>query len=85
MLLDLYRREDVKIFPAKDSGDENECPDAIGFSGEDLWPTPAGITFWPGAPYRLSACIVDVNVPYGKMAPFLSPLGKSNARSFRRR
>ena len=85
MLLDLYRREEVKIFPTKDTGDEDECPEAIGFSGEDLWPTPAGITFRPDAPYSRSACIVDVNVPYAKMAPYLSPLGKSNAKAFRRR
>ncbi len=85
LLLELYRLEQLKIFPTKDTGDEDECPGAVGFSGEDLWPTPAGITFRPVVPYSQSACIVDVNVPYGKMAPYLSPLGKSNAKVFRGR
>ncbi|MCE5333097.1 MAG: hypothetical protein LLG06_00755 [Desulfobacteraceae bacterium] len=61
---------------------EDTCPDSVQFTGEAAWPTAEGITFLPSASYSESACIEPVSVPYKSMAPYLSPLGKTNVHLF---
>jgi hypothetical protein len=86
-LVEQYRKEISKksllgkvIMKAYTQGDT--CRDSVEFTGEAAWPTADGITFLPSASYTESACIEHVNVPYKSMAPYLSPLGKTNVQLF---
>lgn len=89
-LIDRYRKEIPKDSPLGKIimniyGSEDECIDSIELSGENVWPTPTGITFQPVAPYMSSECIKDITVPYKNSLPYLSPLGKTNVQVFQSR
>ncbi|MCE5242246.1 MAG: hypothetical protein LLF99_03555 [Desulfobacteraceae bacterium] len=71
VILEIYREE------------EGSCDEeSIELSGASSWPDSDGITFRPAASYSDTACIQDITVPYEKMSPYLSPLGKKNAQAF---
>lgn len=86
-LVEQYREEISKESPLgkvimKAYAREDTCPDSVQFTGEAAWPTAEGITFLPSASYSELACIEHVNVPYKNMAPYLSPVGKTNVQFF---
>ena len=84
IMMKIYCEKDVLIYPTKSTEiDPDECPGAIELSGENIWPTLTGITFRPATTYDQSACIQDIDVPYKKLAPFLSAQGKDKAKAFR--
>jgi hypothetical protein len=86
IIMKIYREKDVLIYPAKSTEiDPDECLDAIELTGENIWPTSTGITFRPGTTYNQSACIQDIDVPYKRLSPFLSPQGKANMKAFQGR
>lgn len=85
ILLGRYRQKDVQIYPTQGQIDPKECPNAIEFSSESMWPTAMGLTFRPSAPYVHSACIVDITIPYKRLLPYLSSQGKANIKAFGKR
>lgn len=89
-LTEPYRKEIPEDSPLgklimKTYNPDEECLDAVEFSGDGIWPTPEGMIFRPSAPYAATACIEDVTLSYESLAPFLSPAGKTKSLAFQRR
>ncbi|HEX5311835.1 hypothetical protein [Aquabacterium sp.] len=56
---------------------ESSCADALeGTTFFDMYPSTGGMVFSPSLPHVIQACAEDIEIPWGKMRPFLTPAGQ---------
>jgi hypothetical protein len=66
----------------RDEKGDNSCADALdGNEYYLMYPKSAGMVFSPVLPHVNQACIEDIEVPWVKMHPFLSPMGQKERAS----
>jgi hypothetical protein len=74
----------MKYFPTE-AGADADCRGAV--AGSDYWDLAIhrrGIAFTPSLPHVAQACTDTAVVPFGELAPFLSPAGQNGAARLRK-
>jgi len=69
-------------YSRRDETGDNSCADALdGNEYYLMYPTSTGMVFSPVLPHVNQACIEDIEVPWVKLHPFLSPMGQKERES----
>jgi hypothetical protein len=69
-------------YSRRDEKGDDSCADAL--DGNDfylIYPKRTGMVFSPVLPHAIQACAEDIEIPWSKILPFLSPLGQKERES----
>ena len=69
-------------YSRRDDKGDNSCADALDVNEYYLmYPKSSGMVFSPILPHVIQACAEDIEVPWEKLHPFLSPMGQKERES----
>lgn len=67
----------------RDETGESSCADALDTTEFFMmYPKTEGMVFSPGLPHVIQACAEDIEIPWAKMRPYLTPVGKKALQTY---